>query len=64
MAKIDKQTIYRDNGQYYIIHRDELLKKGYRLTKLNRFFAIFTLEDFGEQTTHHSKEVGNTARTP
>lgn len=54
MDQIDKQTLYKEQSVYYELHKQQLLKKGYIITKENRYYTVFVLRGIGERTTHQS----------
>jgi hypothetical protein len=37
----DKQTIFKSSAGYYELHKTELLKKGYKITKENKQYSVF-----------------------
>jgi len=42
---IDKQTIFKKSYQYYLIHKDKLLKNGYKITEDTKEYTIFEKKD-------------------
>jgi len=42
---MDKQTVYKESVGYYNIHKDILIKKGYKITEDNRKYTVFVKED-------------------
>lgn len=38
---MDKQTIYKSSAGYYQIHRDILLKRGYKIIEDNNEYTVF-----------------------
>jgi hypothetical protein len=47
---MDKQTVYKEGGQYYQIHRERLLKEGYQITQDTKEYTVFEKEDNQNKT--------------
>jgi len=41
----DKQTVYKESYQYYLIHKEKLLKNGYKITEDTKEYTVFEKKD-------------------